>query len=263
MAGDQLRGAHHDALAVELGPIVAVGADADRGRRLDSRRARRERCGPSETVTQFQRPRHHRPSSTPGVGSLRVARGSRWRRTHPEEQWSRKLLRPRCCVSIGSEECRRSMRDRPVTLFPSLTTRSGPKAAFERRNRRDTLQRHREIVRDADGRPLGQVLEFGGIDSCDRTSPGRRPSTAPRTGECSACIGDGVVWDGPPRSARGRGLHAGARARRMLRAWSRRFMPTGDVATAAAGRVRGGRARRRRRAGCIGSRPARQFFAMG
>jgi predicted amidohydrolase YtcJ len=201
-------GARHDALAVEHGMVAAVGRDADRG------------VGFDQIVELDGRPLlpgfrdgHAHPLHAginrleldlTGVTTLDVLqrRVAEWRQCHPEQRW----IVGRCYepsmlpLSIGRAEwLDAACADRPVTLFPSdhHSIWANTAAIAAAGITADTPEPARgAIVRDGDGTPVGQFLEFGGIELFRQLLP--QPTFEHQVAGLTECqrllSADGVVW---------------------------------------------------------------------
>jgi predicted amidohydrolase YtcJ len=201
-------GHRHEALAIDAGTIVAVGPDAERGVgfsqvvELDGR-----------ALLPAFRDGHAHPLHAginrlgldlTGVATLDELqrRVAEWRRDHPDDKW----IVGRCYepsmlpLSIGRAEwLDAACDDRPVTLFPSdhhsIWANS---AAIEAAGiTRDTPEPALgEIVRDGDGTPAGQFLEWGAIDLFRHLLPvPTRQHSLAGLAECQRLMSaDGIVW---------------------------------------------------------------------
>jgi predicted amidohydrolase YtcJ len=201
-------GARHEALAVEDGTIVAVGPHADRGVGIDEIVELDGRALLPAFRDGHAHPLHaginRLELDLTGVRSLDVLqqRVAEWRRLHPDERWIvgrcyEPSMLPR---SIGRAEwLDAACADRPVTLFPSdhHSVWANSAAIAAAGITRDTPDPPLgEIVRAADGSPVGQFLEFGGIDLFRALLPHpTREHSAAGLAECQRLLSaDGVVW---------------------------------------------------------------------
>ena len=126
----------------------------------------------------------------------------RWSEEHPEQDW----LAGRCYDpsilpgAFGRAEWLDAVcPDRPVTLFPTdnhalwANTAAMRAAGIDRETPEPPLG---EIVRDADGHPVGMFLEFGGIGLFDGVMPEIDRSMQDRglVEAMHAMTAEGIVW---------------------------------------------------------------------
>jgi predicted amidohydrolase YtcJ len=202
-------GQRHSAVAIDGARIVAVGdAASDRDTGYD----RVVELAGRALLPAF-RDGHAHPLHAginrleldlTGVGTLdelqHVVR--QWRHDHPDEAWIvGRCYEPRMLpMAVGrSEWLDAACDDRPVTLFPSdhhsvwANTMAIEAAGITAATADPPLG---EIVRHADGTPVGQFLEFGGIDLFRHllTTPSAAHSRAGLV-ECMRVMSAaGIVW---------------------------------------------------------------------
>lgn len=139
-----------------------------------------------------------------GVGSLDevLRRVGEWAQTHPADPWivGHCYAPPLLPSGIGRCEWLDAVcADRPVVLYPTdyhaLWANSAALAIGDV-NAATPEPPQGEIVRHADGRPVGMLLEFGAMDLIQRHMPPVSPATFARgLKEAMRCLSmEGIVW---------------------------------------------------------------------